>query len=163
MKIKKLVFSGLFAAIICVTTIFPHFPTGINGGYVHIGDAFIYLAAALLPPAYAVAAGAIGAGLADLFVSPVYILPTVIIKSLMALMFTAKGNRMLCHRNVLATVFAGIICIAGYYIAEAVIAGNFVSPLVSALQGAVQPVLSGIIFIIIASVTDKKRGFLSQT
>ena len=71
MKIKKLVLSGLFAAIICVTTMFPHLPVGVNGGYVHIGDTFIYLAASLLSPAYAVAASAIGSGLADLFVAPI--------------------------------------------------------------------------------------------
>lgn len=160
-KIKNLVLSGVFAAIICVTTIFPHLPAGANGGYVHIGDTFIYLAASLLSPSYAVAASAIGAGLADLMVAPVYVIPTIIIKPLMALMFTAKETRLLCRRNVLGTVFAGIICTLGYYIAEAVLAGNFISPMVSALQGLVQPVASGIIYAVIASVIDKKRGLLS--
>ncbi len=161
MKIKKLVLSGVFAAIICVTTMFPHLPVGINGGYVHIGDTFIYLAASFLSPAYAVAASAIGSGLADLMVAPIYIIPTVIIKSLMALTFTAKGNKILCKHNVLAAVFAGIICTVGYYIAEVILAGNFISPLISAIQGIIQPVLSGIIYVVIASVIDKKRGILS--
>jgi len=156
MKIKKLVLSGLFAAIICVTTLFPHLPVGVNGGYVHIGDTFIYLAASFLSPAYAALAGAIGAGLADLMVAPIYIIPTIIIKSLMALTFTSKGNRILCKHNVLATIFAGIICTAGYYIAEVILAGNFISPLISTIQGLVQPVISGIIYVVIASVIDKK-------
>ena len=161
MKIKKLVLSGLFAAIICVTTIFPHLPVGVNGGYVHIGDTFIYLAASFLSPAYAVAASMVGAGLADLMVAPMYIIPTLIIKSLMALMFTSKGNKLLCKRNVLATIFAGIICTVGYYTAEVILAGNFISPLISTLQGLIQPVVSGIIYAVIASVIDKKRGILS--
>lgn len=161
MKIKNLVISGLFAAIICVTTLFPHLPVGVNGGYVHIGDTFIYLAASFLSPTYAVAASAIGSGLADLMVAPLYIFPTVIIKSLMALMFTCKGNRILCRQNALATVFAGIICIIGYYIAEVVMAGNFISPLISTVQGIIQPLASGIIYTVIASVIDKKRGILS--
>ena len=161
MKIKKLVLSGLFAAIICVTTMFPHLPVGVNGGYVHIGDTFIYLAASFLSPAYAALAAAIGAGLADLMVAPIYIIPTVIIKSLMALMFTAKANKLLCRRNALGTVFAGVICSIGYYIAEVILAGNFISPLISALQGLVQPIASGILYAVIASVIDKKRGFLS--
>ncbi len=156
MKIKKLVLSGLFAAIICVTTMFPHLPVGVNGGYVHIGDTFIYLAASFLSPAYAVLAGAIGAGLADLMVAPIYIIPTIIIKSLMALTFTAKGNKILCRQNVLATIFAGIICTVGYYIAEVILAGNFISPLISTIQGAIQPLASGIIYVVIASVIDKK-------
>ena len=161
MKIKKLVLSGLFAAIICVTTMFPHLPVGVNGGYVHIGDTFIYLAASFLSPAYAVAASAIGSGLADLLVAPLYIIPTIIIKSLMALTFTAKGDRLLCKHNVLGVVFAGIICIIGYYIAEVILAGNFISPLISVLQGLIQPLASGIIYAVIASIIDKKRGFLS--
>ena len=157
MKNKKLVLSGLFAAIICVTTMFTHFPVGLHGGYVHIGDALIYVAACFLPTAYAVMASAVGSGLADLFVAPTYIVPTVIIKALMALMFTSRSNKMLCRRNVLATVFAGIICSIGYYIADVIFTGNFISPLISTLQGLVQPVASGIIFVIISSVIDNKN------
>ncbi len=158
MKVKKLVLAGLFAAIICVTTMFPHLPVGVNGGYVHIGDTFIYLASSFLSPTYAVAASMVGSGLADLMVAPIYIIPTVLIKSLMALMFTSKGNKILCKRNILATVFAGIVCILGYYIAEVILLGNFISPLISTLQGIVQPVLSGIIYILIASIIDKRQA-----
>ena len=158
MKIKKLVLSGLFAAIICVTTLFPHLPVGVNGGYVHIGDTFIYLAASFLSPAYAALAGAIGAGLADLMVAPIYIIPTIIIKSLMALMFSSTDNRILCRQNILATIFAGIICTVGYYIAEVIFAGNFISPLLSTLQGLVQPIASGILYCLIASVIDKRQA-----
>ena len=43
---KQLTFSAVFAALIFVTTAYLfHIPTGFNGGYVHLGDAFIYLAA----------------------------------------------------------------------------------------------------------------------
>ena len=45
---------------------------GFNGGYIHLGDALIYLAAVLLPAPYAMAAGAIGGGLADLLTAPVW-------------------------------------------------------------------------------------------
>ena len=43
-KTRTLVSSALFAALVCVTTAyFLHIPVG-NGGYVHVGDTFIYLA-----------------------------------------------------------------------------------------------------------------------
>ena len=60
-----------------------------------------------------------------------------------------------------ASVFAGIICTVGYYIAEVILAGNFISPIISTIQGIVQPLASGIIYAVIASVIDKKRGILS--
>ena len=46
--------STALAALICVTTAYIfHIPFGVNGGYVHIGDSLIYLAAAFLPTPYA--------------------------------------------------------------------------------------------------------------
>ena len=61
--------AALMAAFITLVTAYVlHVP--FPGGYVHIGDTLIYLAACLLPLPYAVAAGAIGAGLADLLTYP---------------------------------------------------------------------------------------------
>ena len=60
-KIKNLTLTGLMAALITLFTAFIfHIPTGVNGGYVHLGDALIYLSAVRLPWPYAMAAGAIG-------------------------------------------------------------------------------------------------------
>ena len=66
-KVSRLTSTALFAALICVTTAYIfHIPFGVNGGYVHIGDSLIYLAAAFLPTPYAMFAGAIGGGLASI-------------------------------------------------------------------------------------------------
>ena len=65
-KLYRLVTAALFAAAIAVMTAYMlHIPIP-TGGYIHIGDALIYLAACLLPAPWAMAAGAVGAGLADL-------------------------------------------------------------------------------------------------
>ena len=61
--IQLICVTGLFAAMIYVLTAWLHIPTG--AGYTHAGDGLIYLAASMLPTPYAMAAGAIGAGLAD--------------------------------------------------------------------------------------------------
>ena len=63
--------TGLFAAMIALMTAYIfHIPYGANGGYIHFGDALIYIAAILLPRPYALAAAAIGGGLADLMTAP---------------------------------------------------------------------------------------------
>ena len=64
-NLHRLVTAALFAAAIAVMTAYLlHIPLP-TGGYIHLGDALIYLAACLLPVPYAAAAAAIGAGLAD--------------------------------------------------------------------------------------------------
>ena len=65
-NLRLLTTTALFAAAITVMTAYMlHIPLP-TGGYIHLGDALIYLAACLLPVPYAAAAAAVGAGLADL-------------------------------------------------------------------------------------------------
>ena len=70
-RLRLLTLTGIFAALICLFTAYIcHIPVGPNGGYLHFGDTFIYVAASLLPQPYALLAGAIGGGLADLLTAP---------------------------------------------------------------------------------------------
>ena len=88
-KIHLLTITALFAAAIAVMTAYLlHIPIP-TGGYIHLGDALIYLAACLLPVPYAAAAAAIGAGLADLLTAPMWVLPTLVIKAVLVLFFPA--------------------------------------------------------------------------
>lgn len=89
-------------------------------GYVHVGDAAVCLAAAILPTPYAAAAAALGAALSDLAggFAP-YIPATVLIKAAMTLLFRRKSERMLCRRNLLAALVAALITPVGYYFADA--------------------------------------------
>ena len=62
----KMVMTGLLAAMVAIMTAYIcHIPYGANGGYIHFGDALIYVAAVLLPRPYALVAAAVGGGLAD--------------------------------------------------------------------------------------------------
>ena len=92
------VMAALFAAIITVVTAYVlHIPTG--NGYIHLGDSFIFLAASLLPMPYAIAAAAVGAGLADALTAPIWVIATVIIKSLIVLPFTSKKDKIISRRQ----------------------------------------------------------------
>ena len=95
--------TGLFAAMIYVLTAWLHIPTG--AGYTHAGDGLIYLAASMLPTPYAMAAGAIGAGLADGLSGFVVWLPgTIVIKAITALCFSRKTEKIICVRNLLGII-----------------------------------------------------------
>ena len=95
-KMKNLTLSAMFAAVIMLMILYLfHIPVGSSGGYVHFGDAFIYLAACFLPMPYACGAAAIGAGLADVLSgSAIWAIPTMMIKPLTALWFTNKQEKL---------------------------------------------------------------------
>ncbi|WP_303789809.1 TIGR04002 family protein [Anaerotruncus colihominis] len=154
---RLLTASAMFAAMITLTTAYLfHIPISANGGYIHFGDAFIYLAASLTPMPYACAAAAIGGGLAD-FLSgvPIWVIPTMIIKPLTAVWFTSRSEQLLCRRNVCALILAGLVSNAGYYIAEALFSGNWLAPLALQWGGVVQSGGSAVLFLLAAATADR--------
>ena len=153
---SKIVLTGLFAAMITLMTAFIcHIPYGANGGYIHFGDALIYLAACLLPAPYALAAAAIGGGIADLLTAPMWAPATILIKMLLVLPFQGKNSQLLCMRNMIAALVAAPISILGYFLAEGLLFGSFVAPVASIFGNVIQSVGSAIIFWILAAALDK--------
>ena len=158
----RIVIAAMFAAMVAVMTAFVQIKTP-TGGYVHLGDSMIYLAASFLPMPYAVAAAAIGGGIADLLVSPETIIYTIIIKAINAVFFSAKGDKLLTKRNALMTIPSGLVTVVGYSLSKLIrqlIAGDsFHSAVVNALwkipENSIQAVASALIFIVIALALDK--------
>lgn len=145
--------TALFAALIYVFTAFFHIPS--HTGYTHIGDGFLYLAACMLPAGYAAAAGAIGAGLADLLSGYAMWLPgTVVIKALAALCFAHGQKKLLSPRNLLALVPAWALCIGGYYLYEGLLTGNFVAPLAGIPGYVTQSALSTVVYVLLAAAFE---------
>lgn len=167
-KLKNLTFSALLAAMITIFTAYIcHIPVGSNGGYIHFGDSLIYIAACLLPWPYAMAAAAIGGGLADILTAPIWAPATIIIKALISIPFTNKSSKIVTARNVISTIIAFVISATGYAIAEAVITQtNILVVLPVSVPGSViQSGGSAIIFIILGLVLDKmgfKKRFFNQ-
>ncbi len=155
-RTKNLVTSALLAAIIClVTGYILHIPTP-NSGYIHIGDAIIYLSAAVLPLPYAIACSAIGAGLADLTTGAfIWVIPTLIIKPILVLCFSSKSNKIITVRNVVAAFFAGIIGTVLYMFVEGLFFGNMAAAFALTAVGLVQPIGSFVVFIVLGIVLDK--------
>lgn len=174
-KLRLLVLAAMFAAMTTVLTFFVKIPTP-GGGYIHPGDSVIYLAACFLPTPYAMVSAGIGGALSDMFGGYfVYILPTFIIKALIAMPFSNKGDTLLTKRNALMILPSGIITIVSYYLTKVVLLatdkataadgflGAIVSPTVwgGALENipenAIQAVGSGIIFIALAFAFDRTK------
>lgn len=157
-NMRKLVTSAMFAALILVVTGFlPRIPvTAGLSGYVHFGDAVIYLAACVLPLPWGAAAAAVGASLADLLTGYAVWAPgTLVIKAAMALAFTPRGKKLLCGRNAVASVIAGVVCVGGYYLYEAALTASFAVPLASLPGNLTQAVGSAVIYFAVAFMLDR--------
>ena len=85
LSVQKLTLCGVMAALVFVMTYFPKIPVPVTGGYVHLGDGAIFLSVLLLGP-LGIPAAAVGSMLSDLIGGyMVYVLPTFLIKGLVAL------------------------------------------------------------------------------
>ena len=132
-KVRKLAMGGMMAALVFVMTYLPKVPVPVTGGYVHLGDGMIFLAAMLLGP-IGVAAAAVGSALSDLVGGYMtYIIPTFLIKGAIALVawkLHKPGNWL---QTAIAFIIAEAVMVAGYFAFEAVLYG------VPAALGAVGP------------------------
>jgi uncharacterized repeat protein (TIGR04002 family) len=156
--IKHLTYSAILAALIFLSTAYLAMPLPVLG-YVHLGDGFILLAAAILPTPYAVGAAVIGAGAADIVSGYVIYLPaTVIIKAITAMLISSKDKKMISVRNLTALIPAVLVCCGGYYLYESLIYKSFVSPIASVPFNLVQSALGGIIFVLLGVLIDKNHG-----
>ena len=154
--LRYAVFAAVFAALSAAAMLFIKIPIpGAAAGYVHPGDAIIYIAASCLPLPFACAAGAVGGLLADVLSGAAAWAPwTFVIKALLALLFANKQKNLLCKRNFIAPAIGLVITAAGYFIAEAVMftpAGALASIPWNAAQGAA----SAVIYYALAAALDK--------
>lgn len=153
-QIKMMCITGIFTALVFVVTAYLHIPT--YNGYVHVGDGLIFLSACFLPMPYSVFVGAIGAMLADLLTGfAVWAPGSMVIKALVAMLFTCKGKRIISPRNVLMLIPGAVISIVGYYFYEVLITGNVVASLSGIPGSLVQAVASSIVFVVIGLAVDR--------
>ena len=165
-SVKLIATTAILAAMITIMTAYLfHIPVGANSGYIHFGDSLIYIAACLLPWPYAMIAASIGGGIADLLTAPVWTLATIIIKALITIPFSSKGNKIASPRNIIATVIAFLISGTGYYIAEAIMFGTKTALLTSLSGSLIQSGGSAIFFVLFAVTLDKigfKKRFIGE-
>ena len=152
-KLQKIALTSLFSALIFVSTAFLKVP--VASGYVHLGDALIYLCAMLLGSPWAALAGAIGEGLADLAGGyAIYAPATVLIKTAVAFMFFfVPKKRILSLRSVLTSFLCILITVGGYFAADMIIDRTYA---VADIPGnIIQAVGSSVVFILLALAFDK--------
>ncbi len=156
-KLELMTQAAVMAALTAALTLWFHLPTGVNGGYIHFGDAVIYLAAALLPRPYAMAAGAAGGVIADLLTAPLWAPATFLIKPLIVLPFSSRGERIITRRNTAALLLAFFLSALGYFLAEGLLFGFRTAFLASVSGSAVQSGGSALAFLAVGTAFDRLK------
>ena len=154
-KTNTIVMTAMMMCLVLVTTYTFKIPTPFQG-YVHLGDAMIFLSVLIVGKKYGAVAAAFGSALADLIGGyPIYIIPTLIIKFFMA--FSAayivkcfsKMNLTFIGK-LLGGIVAEVVMVLGYYIFDALIYSGFIGAFATVpgnlFQGGI-----GIVFAIIIS------------
>ena len=158
-NVKQLTLCGVLAALVFVLTYLPKVPVPVTGGYVHLGDGAIFLAALLLGP-LGIPAAAIGSGLADLIGGyMLYVIPTVIIKGLVALVGWKLYKKGSWVSAVVAFVLAEAVMVLGYFVFECFTSG---APAAAAaiLPNVVQGVAGVVLGLICVAVTPRMEKMM---
>lgn len=152
-KTQRLVMTALMMSLILVGTILLRIPIPMTQGYVHLGDAMIYLGVLLLGRKSGAAAAGIGSALADVLGGFAVWAPwTLVIKGAMAfaagtfieLARADRGSsddtrtehrhsagsrsdsgRMTTSAVIAGMVLGGMLMCAGYFAAEGIMYGNW--------------------------------------
>lgn len=147
---------GVFAAVICVFTMFIQIQIiPAEGGMVHIGNVPLFFAAAFFGKKVGAAAGGMGMMLSDLLSGwAIYAPLTLIVVALMGFVFGAVVRRKPTLVNLILAVAAVLaIKVAGYYIGEVILYRSVVIPVASIPGNVIQIITGAVIAVPLILVT----------
>ena len=133
---QKIVITSLMMGLIIVCTMFVRIPIPLTTGYVHLGDAMIFLSVLLLGWRYGAIAAAFGSTLGDLLSGFAMWAPwTFVVKGGMAIIagvillsISKMDKKNSLFGNLVAMIPAGIFMVVGYFVAEGFMYGNWMAP-----------------------------------
>ena len=134
-KSRQVVYGAVFIALVYVCTAFVNIrlPIAANGGLIHLGNVPLFIIAITFGKKYGALAGGVGMALFDILSSWTIWAPfTLVIVGLMGFTvgaITKKHNSFPFY--LIAIIAAGAIKVGGYYIAEGIIYGNWITPVAS--------------------------------
>ncbi len=133
----RVVLTGLMMAMVVVATIVIPIPVGFGNGYIHFGDAMIFLSVLLLGWRYGAIAAGVGSALADVLVGYAAWAPwTLVIKGSMGIVMglfvlqsmkkQGKALGMVPVSQIVGMVLGGIVMVVGYFFAGGLLYGSYV-------------------------------------
>ncbi|MCE5222418.1 MAG: ECF transporter S component [Clostridium sp.] len=160
---KDMVETGLLTALVFVATSFINIrlPIAASGGLVHLGTAMLVIASVVFGKEKGAIAGAVGMTIFDLSSGWALWAPfTFVIRGIMgyvlgAISYSNNKNGDNIIINIIAVILSGAWMIAGYYLTEVILYGNWFSPVASIPGDITQIIMALMIGIPIAKILKK--------
>lgn len=164
-NIYELMLTGLMTALVMAATSFFRIPVIATNGYIHLGDAMVFLSVLILGRKNGTIAAAGGSALADLLGGYAHWVPwTFVIKGLMAFICGTillsgkdKESKASIFRSVAAMSAGALIMMAGYFIVQRFMYGTWAAPL-AALPGNIVQGTAGVLIAEILSEAIRKTA-----
>lgn len=162
-NIRFITITALFIALTYVFTAFINvrLPIAANGGLIHLGNVPLFICAILFGKKSGAIAGGVGMGLFDLLSGWTSWAPFTFL--IVGLMGYAVGAITEKHHgfwwDALAIGVACIIKVAGYYLAEVILLGNWLAPVTSIPGNLVQ---IGVAAVIVLAVIEQLRKIVNK-
>jgi uncharacterized membrane protein len=150
-RTTSIVLCAMFTALTYVFTMINVNPLGLPGGLVHLGNIPFFIAAILFGKKIGMISGGVGMALFDVL-SPYAIWApfTLVIgfaTGYVVGLVTERHKRFLFY--ILAMVCAAAVKVVGYYIAEGIISGNWISPIQAVPANLAQVIIASIVVLAI--------------
>lgn len=163
LAVKDTVLTGLLIALVFVATKFINvrLPVSINGGLIHLGNVALFMTAIVFGRKKGAFAGAFGMGLFDIVSGWLPWAPfTFVVRGVMGYVIgriayakDAGGKSLVL--NVAAILAGSIWMIAGYYLTEVILYGNWIAPVTSIPGNITQIVLGAVLGLPLAATLKK--------
>lgn len=158
-----LIILAMCIALVFVSTLFLNIrlPISVNGGLVHLGTAMLFITTLLYGPKKGLIIGAIGMGLFDIFSGWTLWAPfTFVTRGLQAyivgsIAFSGGRYGRSVPLNIIAIIASVPIMLAGYYLCEGILFGNWIVPLTSIPGNILQNVVGLLVAIPVVTMLKK--------
>lgn len=160
-KTKDMVETALLTALVFVATRFINLPIGANGGLIHLGSAMLVIVSVVFGKEKGAIAGSVGMTIFDLLSGWAVWAPfTFVIRAVMGYLlgviaYSNNKNGENIYFNIFAVILSGIWMIAGYYVTEVILYGNWLAPVASIPGDITQIVMALIIGIPMSKILKK--------
>ena len=163
--VATMVLTAMMMCMVVVMTMIIRIPIPATQGYIHLGDCMIFFSVLLLGWKWGAVAAGLGSAMADFFAGYMQYVPiTFIVKGLMGLImglameYAVKKNLSrgaMKAMEIISMVVAGLVMVAGYYVAEGILYGNFLTPLASVPMNILQFVVGVVIATALYTAIEK--------
>lgn len=166
-KTFDMVLTAMLSALVFLATLLLNIklPISANGGLVHLGTAMLFIASILFGPKKGAFAGAVGMGLFDLVSgwtlwAPITFLTRALQGYIVGKIAWSKDRKgSSTGLNLLGMIISVPPMIAGYFVWEGILYGNWIAPLASIPGDIVQSVIGIVVAIPVCLVLRKTAIF----